>query len=516
MLFNSFGFLLLFLPIVAAIFFLLARIDHWWAAAWLALASLFFYGWWDIRYVPLLLLSVCFNYWAGSRIGNAVAPFRKRWLAFAVVANLLLLGYFKYADFAVSSVNFITHADYPVLKIVLPIGISFFTFTQIAFLVDTFRGEVREYRFVHYLLFVTYFPHLIAGPILHHKEMMPQFADSRTYRFSAINWADGLSIFIIGLAKKVLIADNLADYATVVFDKTDAPSLFIAWGGVLAYAFQLYFDFSGYSDMAIGLSRLFGIKLPLNFHSPYKAANIIVFWRHWHMTLSRFLRDYLYIPLGGGRKGTARRYVNLMLTMLLGGLWHGAGWNFVIWGALHGAYLMVNHSWAGLLARYRLPAFLRFGKVSGTLLTFFAVCIAWVFFRATDLARAVDILKGLLFFSGVGIPDSIGEHLGNLRPLLEQYGVSFYLGGGARFVQTYLWVGFAAVLAFGFPNTQQIMSRYAPALDGGAMQGFLAAGANQLRWMWMPSVFWAILIGLIATASLLSLNRPAAFLYFQF
>jgi alginate O-acetyltransferase complex protein AlgI len=514
MLFNSFGFLFLFLPVTVAAFFLSARIDHRWAAASLALASLFFYGWWDIRYVPLLLGSVVFNYWAGNRIGNAGGRARMHWLTFAVVANLALLGYFKYADFTLSSINFIAHTAFPILKIVLPIGISFFTFTQIAFLVDTARGEVREYRFIHFLLFVTYFPHLIAGPVLHHKEMMPQFSDDRTYRISAENWAVGLSIFIIGLAKKVLIADNLADYANMVFDQAGAPSLFIAWGGVLAYTFQLYFDFSGYSDMAIGLSRLFGIKLPLNFHSPYKAASIIVFWRHWHMTLSRFLRDYLYFPLGGSRKGAARRYVNLFLTMLLGGLWHGAGWNFVIWGALHGIYLMLNHGWIALSARYRLPAPVRFGKFAGTCLTFFAVCLAWVLFRASDFARAVDLLKGMFFFSGIGIPDSIGVHLGDLQPLLERCGVDFYLGGGARFVQTYLWVGFAAAIVFCFPNTQQIMYRYRPALDCDAMHAGVAA--RRSRWAWSPSARWAIWIGLMAVASLLSLNRPAAFLYFQF
>jgi alginate O-acetyltransferase complex protein AlgI len=510
MLFNSFSFLFLFLPPVVGIFFALARLNHQWAAGWLAVASLFFYGWWDVSYIPLLLASVVFNYWAGKCIGQAAEPFRFRWLMFAVAADLMLLAYFKYADFAISSVNFIAHENYPTLKVLLPVGISFFTFTQLAFLVDTYRGAVKEYRFVHYLLFVTYFPHLIAGPILHHKEMMPQFGDEKTYFPSARNWAVGLSIFGIGLAKKVLIADNLADYATFMFDKTDTPSLFIAWGGVLAYTFQLYFDFSGYSDMAIGLSRLFGITLPLNFNSPYKARNIIDFWRRWHMTLSRFLLDYVYIPLGGSRKGAGRRYVNLMLTMLIGGLWHGAGWNFVAWGALHGAYLIVNHAWISVAGRLHLPAWPRVGRAASVFLTFAAVCLGWVFFRATDFSRAIDIVRGLLAMYGVGIPDSIGARLGPLRPLLEQWGVTFTLGGGARFVQTYAWVALAAVISFCLPNTQQIMRRYEPALD------YTESNLAGVALAWSPNIRWAIWIGLIMTSSLLALNRPAEFLYFQF
>lgn len=515
MLFNSFGFLFLFMPVVVLGFFALARIRREWAAAWLALASLFFYGWWDVRYLPLLLGSICFNYWAGRYIGAAQGKARLRGLTLAVAADLLLLAYYKYAAFAVASVNAALGSELPVMSVVLPIGISFFTFTQIAFLVDTFRGEVKEYNFVHYLLFVTYFPHLIAGPVLHHKEMMPQFADARSYRFSAGNWAIGLSIFTLGLAKKVLVADNLAEYANAVFDQGGAPGLLVAWGGVLAYAFQLYFDFSGYSDMAIGLSRLFGVKLPINFYSPYKAPNIIVFWRHWHMTLSRFLRDYLYIPLGGGRRGTLRRYLNLMLTMVLGGLWHGAGWNYVIWGALHGGFLMINHGWQALWRGRPAAPPSRAGRVAGVLLTFVAVCIAWVFFRAPDLPRALEVLRGMLFMSGVSLPDAIGARLGDgARGWLEQHGVGFYLGGGARFVQTYLWVGAAALLVFLCPNTVQIMRRFEPALleAGDALERASAARFAG----WEPKRRWAVWIGVLMVLSLLSLNRPAEFLYFQF
>ena len=363
MLFNSYGFLFVFLPLTLAGFFWLGRHSGLLAAGWLTLASLTFYGWWDWRFVPLLVLSIAFNYMMGLVIARTHGQSRQRWFVIAVAADLMLLGYFKYANLLVSSLNDIARTTYPALDIVLPLGISFFTFTQIAYLADVFQDKAREARLVHYALFVSYFPHLIAGPILHHKEMMPQFAERRTYRLQRNSVLLGAVIFTLGLAKKVLIADNLAPFANAAFGSPDHPSLLLAWGGVLAYSFQIYFDFSGYSDMAIGLSRLFGIRLPLNFNSPYKSRNIIEFWRRWHMTLSRFLRDYLYFPLGGNRHGPARRYANLMITMLLGGLWHGAGWNFAIWGALHGLFLSVNHLWntQELMHRFR-PALATSGE----------------------------------------------------------------------------------------------------------------------------------------------------------
>ena len=347
MLFNSFVFIFVFLPLTLAGFFLLGRFRPGLAAAWLTAASLVFYGWWNPLYVGLLVLSICFNYACGVAIARATAGNDKRrsqrMLIFAVAANLGVLAYYKYANFFLASINPVSGTALSLGEIVLPLGISFFTFTQIAFLADAYYGKVREYSFVHYGLFVTYFPHLIAGPVLHHAEMMPQFAQPATYRFSFENAAVGITIFVIGLFKKVMLADEIGVYAKPVFD-TAATGVELtaleAWCGALAYTLQLYFDFSGYSDMAIGLSRLFGVVLPLNFHSPYKAVNIIAFWRRWHMTLSRFLRDYLYIPLGGNRRGVARRYAALLITMVLGGLWHGAGWTFVLWGTLHGVYLV--------------------------------------------------------------------------------------------------------------------------------------------------------------------------------
>ncbi|HQT27478.1 MAG TPA: MBOAT family O-acyltransferase, partial [Burkholderiales bacterium] len=360
------------------------------AGIWLGLCSLFFYGYWNFAYVPLLLLSICANYAFGFMIGKG-----KRMLIPGLLFNLALLGYYKYAHFFLSNIDRLAGFDWQIGRIVLPLGISFFTFTQIAYLMDVKRGEAREYSFSHYLLFVTYFPHLIAGPILHHKEMMPQFEKGKGPSFE--DFSVGMTIFFVGLFKKVLLADGISVYVAPVFGAHASgiePTFVDAWFGALAYTFQLYFDFSAYSDMAVGISRLFGITLPVNFYSPYQAVNIVEFWRRWHMTLSRFLRDYLYIPLGGNRKGKARRYLNLMVTMLLGGLWHGAGWTFVIWGGLHGFYLVLNHGWHALKERMSLPSFGFFGKVFGVALTFLAVVAGWVFFRAANLASAFSVLRG--------------------------------------------------------------------------------------------------------------------------
>ncbi len=501
MLFNSYEFLLFFMPLALFGYFLLGGRKPLLAAAWLTLASLAFYAWWDVRYLPLLLGSILGNYLFGRAIAKRVgSPTAGRLLALAITLDLSLLVWFKYAGFVVSSVNLLAGANWWVPQVVLPLGISFFTFTQIAFLVDAWGGKVRETRFLHYVLFVTYFPHLIAGPVLHHSEMMPQFDQARNYRPRLNNALIGSSIFMFGLVKKVLIADNLAPYVGAVFDHTTEPSLLVAWGGALAYSFQLYFDFSGYSDMAIGLSRLFGVRLPLNFASPYKAASIVEFWRRWHMTLSRFLRDYLYLPLGGNRRGRVRRYGNLMLTMLLGGLWHGAGWNFVLWGGLHGVYLCLNHAWSTMAGNMRLPKPLAVG------LTFLAVTVAWVFFRAGSFSIALDLLAGMVGLHGVALPDAIVNRLGPGKALLEGLGVRFYLGGGSQFILTWFWVGLAALISFMPPNTQEWHARFAPALE--------PVDGRRLRWSLHSG--WAIGLGLATTVCMLALSRPSEFLYFQF
>ena len=508
MLFNSYEFLLVFLPLTLAVFFVLGRRSGRLAAAWLTLASLAFYGWWDWHFVSLLAISIALNYLMGMAIARSAHRTRRPLFVAAIVANLLLLGYFKYANLLVSTLDSVAGTRYGALNIVLPLGISFFTFTQIAYLADVYQAKAREARPIYYALFVSYFPHLIAGPILHHKEMMPQFAEPRTYRLQPNSVLLGIIIFTLGLAKKVLIADNIAPYANAVFNAPSHPSLLVAWGGVMAYAFQIYFDFSGYSDMAIGLSRLFGIRLPLNFDSPYKARNIIDFWRRWHMTLSRFLRDYLYVPLGGNRRGAARRYINLMITMLLGGLWHGAGWNFAIWGGLHGLYLCINHVWRRWFGD--TDARTGVGRAVSVALTFAAVNVAWVFFRAPDVETGRDILAGMFGAFGVGFPEGLAARFPSLRALAEQIGVAFYLGGGRQFVMTYAWIAFAGAVAFFAPNTQQLVARFRPALTGGISTEEIRRFVLHFDWRWATG------LGLVAAISVLSLSRPTEFLYFQF
>ena len=519
MLFNSYGFIFLYLPVALLGFFWLARISHAFAAGWLALASLFFYGYWNPAYVGLLLGSISCNYAFGLWIAKAGVRHdnqrRRQLLVFAIVSNLLLLGYYKYANFFVGSVNSVAGTSWSIGEIILPLGISFFTFTQIAFLVDTYQGKVKEYNFIHYLLFVTYFPHLIAGPVLHHREMMPQFAHASTYRFSYENMTVGLTIFFIGLFKKVIIADGLAVYVGPVFAAPAAGvqlSFIDAWGGALCYTLQLYFDFSGYSDMAIGLSRMFGVILPLNFHSPYKAVNIIEFWRRWHMTLSRFLRDYLYIPLGGNRKGKSRRYLNLMATMLLGGLWHGAGWTFVIWGGLHGLYLVINHGWHSLrraLGQDPAKPLSRTMHALSVLVTFLAVVAAWAVFRADNLDTATALLKAMAGANGFVLPDAWLARWGDAGQWLLQHGVPFgatndlIMGGAIN------WIWITLLIVWFAPNTQQIMASHRPALDVPTSDG-----ARLLRWK--LSIHTALVVWLLGFVAIINMSRQSVFLYFQF
>lgn len=524
MLFNSPLFIFVFLPVVIAGFFLIGRRGHHGAAiAWLVLSSLFFYGWWNPVYVVLLLISIVFNYAMGLSIikagANQDAARKKLVLAAAVFVNLLLLGYFKYANFFLDTVNNLSGAHIFLGKVVLPLGISFFTFTQIAFLVDSYRGKVKEINFNHYMLFVTYFPHLIAGPILHHKEMMPQFGNKRILDFRMHNFAMGLSVFFIGLFKKVIIADTVAAYVAPVFTAArsgqEVITFFSAWGGALAYTLQLYYDFSGYSDMAIGISLFFGIRLPLNFYSPYKATSIIDFWRRWHMTLSRFLRDYLYIPLGGNRKGKARRYVNLFVTMLLGGLWHGAGWTFVIWGGLHGCYLVVNHAWrslCGALGAGRVPDSL-VGRWTARVVTFTAVIVAWVFFRADNAGAALEIIKGMAGTNGFILP-------GLMLPILNHLGFSssYLLGHGVAFTIDPLFDQWGYPLLFILlmftwyaPNTRQFMSRYKTTVNA-FEESFSRPG--RLQWRLTPHA--AAFCALLTFLAILGLNQISEFLYFQF
>jgi alginate O-acetyltransferase complex protein AlgI len=501
-LFNSYAFIFLFLPITLLGFHLIGgRGHHRIAIAWLVAASLFFYGWWNPAYLGLILGSMLFNYAVGvSLSGNP----NRGVLALGIAANLGLLGYYKYANFFIDNLNAFVGSGFHLETIILPLAISFFTFQQIAYLVDAYRGETHEYRFLHYALFVTFFPQLIAGPIVHHKEMLPQFAKDVLYRLKAEHLAVGITIFAIGLFKKVVLADGIAVYATPVFDAAEAGvtlTFFEAWGGALAYTLQLYFDFSGYSDMAIGLARMFGVRLPLNFNSPYKATNIIDFWRRWHITLSRFLRDYLYIPLGGNRKGEVRRNINILITMLLGGLWHGAGWTFVLWGGLHGAYLVINHAWRRLLQNTQ-PTHI--GSFFGWTITMLAVVAAWVPFRAESMEGAIRILEAMAGTNGFVVPMKYFSRLNEFYQfgeILLAHGISF--GHSTLFTGTkQIGIGITMLLLVALaPNSHEIVG---------------ISTKKQTLIEWKPTKTMAFLVAAILFYAISKLNEVSEFLYFQF
>lgn len=519
MLFNSPEFIFAFLPVTAILFFLVGKHAKAEAAfGVLVVASLFFYGYWNPRYLLLILLSMTFNYVWGRLLIGSDGRKGKVLLAAGVTLNLSLLAYFKYANFFVDNVNTALGTQWQLQDIVLPLAISFFTFQQISYLVDAWQGKAKEYSFLHYSLFVSFFPQLIAGPIVHHKEMLPQFTRRRAISPNLEDFAVGLSVFAIGLFKKTVIADSLSVYVGPVFDNPGAlaePEFFSAWGSALAYTFQLYFDFSGYSDMAVGGARIFGIRLPVNFFSPYKAANIVDFWRRWHITLSRFLRDYLYISLGGNRNGRIRRYVNLFVTMLLGGLWHGAGWTFIFWGALHGIYLIANHAWRNVMRRigsgaqghplYRLSAWA---------VTFLAVVFAWVYFRAPSIQHANQIVMAMTGYYGADLPAGI---VARIQPLLDylpfiDFGVS--QGGGTTFVLNFAWIFVAAVTAFFAPNVAQMFYEKGAVLfeDESIFEG--QRQARKIRWR--PSFSWALATAAMAVFGVLTLTQVSEFLYFQF
>jgi len=511
-LFNSYSFLLLFLPIALLGFFGLARIDRRAAASWLTAASLFFYGWWNPSFVALLAASIAFNYLMGLAISRASGDRARRTLmAIGVGTNLTVLAYYKYAGFLLSQVLRLPGAAEASAGMILPLGISFFTFTQIAFLVDASRGLAREYNPIHYALFVTYFPHLIAGPVLHHKEMMPQFSRDRTYKPEAENFSVGLTMLAFGLFKKVVLADGCAAAAAAVFDTANPATrtFFAAWTGALSYTLQIYFDFSGYSDMAAGLSKLFGVVLPINFNSPYKADNIIEFWRRWHMTLSRFLRDYLYIPLGGNRLGPIRRHINLALTMLLGGLWHGASWTFVVWGGLHGLYLMINHAWRELRGTSSGP-WPEAEHLAGRLLTFAAVVAAWVFFRAKDFATACDILIGMAGLNGTVLPQTWTVRFPAAAAQAASLGARFGDAGGFGGALALRLIVLLAIV-WGLPNVAQLMTGRRPVLDEPT------PSMNPFAPVWRPSPLWLFAAAALGAAAFVMISGGASeFLYYQF
>jgi alginate O-acetyltransferase complex protein AlgI len=516
-LFNDPLFLFVFLPITLGLAIVLRRI----AGArpvlgLLVLASVMFYGWWNPLYVPLLAIVATITFLIARRISaarRAQDPVRtKAYLVGGIVFCLSVLAYFKYTDFAIATVNVALGEDIPYQNILLPLGISFFTFQKIAYLVDASRGEVEKHDFLEFCFFVMFFPQLIAGPIVHHHEIFSQTHTPHAFAPRLENLMIGLTIFLIGLFKKVVIADRLAPVAAATFGAaaTGEPLSFVdAWTGAGAYSLQLYFDFSGYSDMAIGAARMFGIRLPLNFESPYQATGIIDFWRRWHMTLSRFLRDYLYIPLGGSRHGSVRRYFNLMLTMTIGGLWHGASWNFVLWGFLHGVYLVINHAWRHVWT----PIDAWWSRSLSRLVTFAAVIIAFVPFRAPTMEVTLSMYAGM-----VNLPRGAADRLG----VLQHLGIRFE----GRPLASADWeilawaIGFIAVLWF-VPNTQQFMAWFRPAFNHDRkhaqhfpplLEGVLGRGL--LRWR--PRAAGAVLVGVMAAIAGLSLTRVSEFLYFDF
>lgn len=516
MFFNSATFLFGFLPVVLAGFFLLEQIGGPRPRqAWLLAASLVFYAWGNASVLALFLPLTLVNYFLGTRLQRRGEGEGRGLLIISVSLNVLVLCYFKYANFFIANLNAALRTEFFIEKILLPLGISFITFMQIAWLVGCRRKEVVSCSYFEFLLFSAFFPQIISGPIVYQRETLPQF---RTQRGSSDRAADicvGATLFTMGLGKKVLIADTIAPWANQAFWAVGVGqpiSLLAAWIGALAYAFQLYFDFSGYSDMAIGVARLFGIRLPLNFNSPYKADSISDFWRRWHMTLSRFLRDYVYIGLGGNRCGSFRRSLNLFLTMLIGGFWHGAGWTFLLWGALHGFYLVVNHSWTSLLGRVRIPFAIVFAGWGGRILTFLAVLVSWIFFRASHPGEALRLIGGMLGANGIHLS---GEPLffKSSPMLMSAFG---WLGWNAE--PQFVLIGFLIVLGIFvslMPNSQQVLAAFEPGIVtyGKKIEEIPPAFR---RFAWRPSLPWMVSTLLVFVWCILNLSKVSAFLYKDF
>lgn len=498
MLFNSYEFLFLFLPIVLAVFLQLERFRRTsLPTLWLVIASLVFYGYWRSAYLLLLIGSIVFNYGFGLAIARDVAQRhpRARWLLIAAITgDLVLLGYYKYTDFLIGALNGIAGASIPLQHVVLPLAISFFTFNQIAFLVDVYKGHVHEHGFLNYALFIVFFPHLIAGPIVHHRDVIPQF---RHFNFSfwGTQVSMGLMIFSVGLFKKVALADQVAPYADGIFRAAaqfQDLTMIEAWVGALAYTLQLYFDFSGYSDMAVGGALLFGVRFPWNFDAPYKAANIIEFWRRWHISLSLFLRDYVYIPLGGNRRGPVRRSWNIALTMLIGGLWHGANWTFVLWGGLHGVYVVLNHAWRDWRQRIGPTRVTAPERLAARAVTFLAVVAGWVLFRSENFSTAVGLYRDM-----IGVGGGFGWTM-DPRTLLP------HLPAELQSFEAFAWIAALLTVCWLAPSLKQITE----AVD---------AGDNRLRFRtWQPTRLWALGSGVLAWVAIMLLTRPTEFLYYQF
>lgn len=546
MLYNSYEFVFGFLPLVLLVCFLLARhVGATVAQLWVITASIAFYAAWSIAYVPLLLGSIAFNYFlAHKMIGTSSATHRRVLLVAAVGADLALLGYYKYTNYFLSTVNSLTGTSFGMAAILLPLGISFYTFQQITLLVDVSRGQVKEFRFRDFLLFVIFFPHLVAGPIVHHREMMPQF-EKATWRFDWNNMAVGLTLFGVGLFKKAVIADAIAERVTPIFaDATagHAPSLLYAWAGAVGFTLQIYYDFSGYSEMALGLARMLGIKLPMNFNSPLKSSSIIEYWTRWHITLTRFLTAYLYtpmvmaltrrrmarrLPILAGSRTTTRAFLLLVglpsaVTMLLAGVWHGAGNQYVLYGLVFGMYITVNHAW-----RLYRPLFWkdnvsheRIMRPIGFLLTFSGVLITMVLFHCDSVAAAANVLTGMIGLHGLVLPGVIQARLPAIGAALGHIGVTFGEGGLSDLLATYAWIVLPLIVVLGFPNVLEVMRDYDPAIVDtspsalGRIPSFIRLLDERLRWR--PNQSWAAITALLTGCGILALSRITPFLYWQF
>ena len=540
MLFNSYVFIFGFLPVVLAGFHVLGARRRDWALLWLTVASLVFYAWWRPMNVALIAPSIAINYGlsrALQHFGEERPAAAKAVLAVGIAFNICFLGYFKYFGFFETIANDVFDTHFVLTQLVLPLGISFITFQKIAFLVDVHAGRITRFTLRDYALFVLFFPQLVAGPIVHYREMMPQF-NAADCRFKAEDLAVGISLFFFGLAKKLLLADPLSRIVAPLFAaaaRGEPPSLTDGWIAALGFTLQIYFDFSGYSDMALGLARFFGIKLPVNFNSPLKATSIIDFWLRWHVSLTRFLTAYLYNPMTlsltrhrvaagkpifGGRNTTLSSFVILLvgptaLTMVVSGIWHGAGYTFVVWGLLHGMLLSGNHAWR--IVRPKLwsnaTSYARVMPLIGFVLTFVSVVFAMAMFRASTVSAAVAIWKGMIGLNGVTLPQSVLERLGSASNWLASIGVRADWSSGSLFVEAILRVIVLLTIAFGLPNTLQVLARYEPAI------GF--SPPRQMPWLvrflaWTPSARWAVGIACVACAGILSLGELSEFLYWQF
>ncbi|MBI9088535.1 MAG: MBOAT family protein [Desulfobacterium sp.] len=463
----------------------------------LFISSLIYYAWWNPKFLPLIIGSILINHFWARRI-HRTRVFKGYVLTLGVALNLLLLFFFKYANFSIDVVNQISNAGVGHLNVVLPIGISFFTFQQIAYLVDVRRGHTKPKPLIEYALFVSFFPQLIAGPIVHHRDFTPQIKNLlEAFKLENIN--KGISIFTIGLFKKTVLADNLSLLVTPVFNDIahgNLVNIFDAWVGAVAYTFQIYFDFSGYSDMAVGIGCLFGIRLPINFYSPYQSSSIIEFWRRWHITLSNFLRDYVYFPFGGGRVGQWRKTLNVFLTMLIGGVWHGAGWTFIVWGAMHGVAISINHIWRATVQNS--PT--RFGRYLSPGATFIFVVFAWVVFRSPNMESALSLWKIMIGAGQIIIPAEWGMWF-------EKIGANVMILGEFHSKPLAI-ILVACLIAWGFPNTKELFPDIS--LDENNLQQRIS------RFQWKPNAVWLSLTLICLLVSLWNMSTVSEFLYYQF